>query len=97
VGSAPDVEMAVWATGQKEGLIAHPHSGILPPTRPQLLIVLFPVASIFKPPQCVCFKIYFYVYGYLLPACRCLYQICAWCLPRPEDSVRSPRTGATDI
>ena len=32
-------------------LKAHPHSDTLPPTRPHVLIVLFPGPNIFKPPQ----------------------------------------------
>ena len=39
--------------GQKEGLIAHFHSDILPPTRLHLLIVSVSGPTIFKPPKYV--------------------------------------------
>jgi hypothetical protein len=37
------------ALGKEDGLIVHPHSDMLPPTRPHLLIVPLPRPSLFKP------------------------------------------------
>ena len=31
-----------------------------------------------------------------LPACMYVYHVCAWCLWRPEEGIRSPGTGVTD-
>lgn len=41
---------------------------------------------------------YYFMYTCALPACMsCTNYICAWYMQRPEESIRSPRTGVTDI
>lgn len=50
----------------------------------------------------VCLDSYFFLLFYflcigVLPAYMFIYHICAWCLQRPEESIRAPQTVITDL